>query len=459
VSDTSFERVFLALASLLTLGAYLDAWARVQQPVALSPWEEVAATAAWLAVTALLVLTLARNLGRRVPWQRSLPDGYHLSLAGCLVFGAAAVVDVYWTLAFGYGTGLQALTSPLHLLEVVAGGLIVSGPLRAAMRGPREVAGVLAVVSAALTMCAVTFLTQFANPLIDVWSARGGHAPQVVWWVAESTGLTAILLQATVLLSFMLLLLRRFTLPFGSLTLLSALNGAVVVLVMMNLPLLPAMVATGIAADLLVLVLKPSEAQERARRLSIFSAAVPAAYVVSYGVSVAIAYGTWWPAGIWVGAALIAAVLGFLLAQLVEVRKPRPRVEPAGRLPPHHEVEVNPQDVKQALEMLRDTRALAVSPMTRLACISGEGAAAGQELHDLLVDVVRELAASKLPRDAEAGQLLAEYYVRRSGSHEVIAERLHLSRPTFYRRLQRGLGLVAERIDELSEFAARHSAP
>jgi transcriptional regulator of acetoin/glycerol metabolism len=97
--------------------------------------------------------------------------------------------------------------------------------------------------------------------------------------------------------------------------------------------------------------------------------------------------------------------------------------------------------------------------MARLACISGEGATAGQELHDLLVDVVRELAASKSPRDAEAGQLLAEYYLRRSGSHEVIAERLHLSRPTFYRRLQRGLSLVAERIDELSEFAARHSTP
>jgi DNA invertase Pin-like site-specific DNA recombinase len=67
---------------------------------------------------------------------------------------------------------------------------------------------------------------------------------------------------------------------------------------------------------------------------------------------------------------------------------------------------------------------------------------------------VRELATSEAPRDAEAGQLLAEYYLRRAGSHEVIAERLHLSRPTFYRRLQRGLGLVAERIDELSEFAA-----
>ncbi len=34
-------------------------------------------------------------------------------------------------------------------------------------------------------------------------------------------------------------------------------------------------------------------------------------------------------------------------------------------------------------------------------------------------------------------------------------ERLHLSLPTYYRRLQRGFALVAERLDEMSEFAHR----
>src|SRR5439155_10887276 len=131
--------------------------------------------------------------------------------------GAAALVDVYWTLAFGFGSGLEALFSPLHLVEVVAGALIVSGPLRGAIRGPGEVAGTPAIVSAALTLSAITFVTQFAHPLIDVWSARGGRASQVVWWVAESAGATAILLQATILVSFALLLVRRFSLRPGSL--------------------------------------------------------------------------------------------------------------------------------------------------------------------------------------------------------------------------------------------------
>jgi hypothetical protein len=41
------------------------------------------------------------------------------------------------------------------------------------------------------------------------------------------------------------------------------------------------------------------------------------------------------------------------------------------------------------------------------------------------------------------------------GSHEVIMERLHLSRPTYYRRLHYGFELVANRFDKLSEFATR----
>jgi hypothetical protein len=50
---------------------------------------------------------------------------------------------------------------------------------------------------------------------------------------------------------------------------------------------------------------------------------------------------------------------------------------------------------------------------------------------------------------------LLDYYVRKVGSHELIMERLHMTHPTYYRRLQRGFQLIAERLDELSEFAQR----
>jgi hypothetical protein len=62
------------------------------------------------------------------------------------------------------------------------------------------------------------------------------------------------------------------------------------------------------------------------------------------------------------------------------------------------------------------------------------------------VEQIDQLVASRDGREREAGQLLVDYYVRRVGSHEVIAERMHLTRATFYRRLHLGLGLLGERL-------------
>jgi hypothetical protein len=115
---------------------------------------------------------------------------------------------------------------------------------------------------------------------------------------------------------------------------------------------------------------------------------------------------------------------------------------------------IRPQLVRAALDDLGTPEALGRSPLGQLPGVSRGGSVAA-DLRSVLVDVIGELAVSSGPRDAEAGKLLLDYYVKRVGSHEVIMERLHLSRPTFYRRLQRGFALVAERLDELSEFAQR----
>jgi len=115
---------------------------------------------------------------------------------------------------------------------------------------------------------------------------------------------------------------------------------------------------------------------------------------------------------------------------------------------------VRQQLLKAALDHLADLKALSCSPLSRLPGLT-VGEVAGSELRELLVDVIGELTASRIPRDAEAGRLLLDYYVKRVGSDEVIMERLCLSRPTFYRRLQRGMLLMAERIDEVTEFATK----
>jgi tetratricopeptide (TPR) repeat protein len=101
-------------------------------------------------------------------------------------------------------------------------------------------------------------------------------------------------------------------------------------------------------------------------------------------------------------------------------------------------------EVKAALEVLHDPAALAASELARAASLVG--IETGPELRNLLIQDIQELARGQPASDAEAGRLLLDYYVKRVGSQEVVADRLHLSRRTFYRRLERGLDLLSKHL-------------
>lgn len=152
-----------------------------------------------------------------------------------------------------------------------------------------------------------------------------------------------------------------------------------------------------------------------------------------------------------IAAALVGCLIGRrstgLLASFTPTRRREIRSKrfSAGSVPPAM--------VKAALHDLGSLAELDLNPMRFMPVIAPSGSSAAG-LRALLVDVVNDVQASTRPRDAEAGRLLFDYYVKRVGSHEVVMERLHLSRPTFYRRLQRGLVLVAERLDQNHSFAS-----
>src|SRR5262249_30474333 len=106
--------------------------------------------------------------------------------------------------------------------------------------------------------------------------------------------------------------------------------------------------------------------------------------------------------------------------------------------------------VREALENLHKPATLARSPLGNLGALSHSESDV-EALRRLLMARIEEVGTLEDSRDAEAGRLLRDYYVRRLGSQELIAERLHLSRPTFYRRLHRGWELLAERLGPLDE--------
>src|SRR5438094_764598 len=115
-------------------------------------------------------------------------------------------------------------------------------------------------------------------------------------------------------------------------------------------------------------------------------------------------------------------------------------------------IEPTPEQVKRALELLHQPAALSGSALLGTMNLSMDIDAA--KLHDVLEDTIRELSRGSAGEEVESARVLLDCYVNRVGSHEVVAERLHLSRRTFYRRLDRGLLTLAQRLGQLRVPAA-----
>ena len=466
------SRVFDAVVVLVMTGllfcAYLDAYAHVKVPGTtirdVAAASEAGLTAFWFALTSFLSFAFVRGLRRGRPWNRALPDGYTSSLAAALVFGAAQIVDSrLWPFASPSSSlGLDLLFTPPHIIEIAAAAVIVSGPLRSAARRGETTATPVTLLSAALLLSVFTFATQFLHPLIDPWSAADPtQVPENVKdWVAQNIGVSAILVQAAMVAGTGLLLNSGFKLRPGSLTLVFTINGLFVTITKTHFYLLPVAVVTGLAADAWLIWM----ARRPGRPSASLCAVTGGTFALSYMIAIDLAGGTAWKPSLWAGVIIAATMLSWMMGRLLRAGI---SATPAATTPTQlaavpievrwtrdPQSTIRPQLVRGALDDLGTPEALGRSPLGQLPGVSRGGSTAA-DLRSVLIDVIGELAASPGPRDAEAGRLLLDYYVKRVGSHEVIMERLHLSRPTFYRRLQRGFSLVAERLDEMSEFAQK----
>jgi hypothetical protein len=450
----------------LVFCAYLDSYAHVKVPgTILKPTALASATGltvSWFLVTGFLFFLFGRGVRQGRQWNRALPDGYTGSLAAALVFGAALIADPFWPTANSNNSlGLDLLFSPPNIVKITAAAVMVSGPLRSAARRGERTATLGTLISAALLLSVFTFATQFVHPLIDPWSSTDStQVPAAVpLWVAQNLGVSALLIQAVILAATGLLLNSTFKLRTGSLVLVFTINGILVTMTKTHFYLLPVIIATGLAGDAWL----AWWARRPGRPSASLCAVIAGAFAVTYMIEVEV-IGTAWNWSLWAGVILAATMLAWIIGLLLRAGLPgqavaTPTVQLAAvpvevRWTRDPESTIRPQLVRSALDDLGTPEALGRSPLGQLPGISRGGSAAA-DLRSVLVDVIGELAASSSPRDAEAGKLLLDYYVKRVGSHDVIMERLHLSRPTFYRRLQRGFQLVAERMDEMSEFAQR----
>ena len=132
---------------------------------------------------------------------------------------------------------------------------------------------------------------------------------------SQELGLDGILLTNVVLIAPLLLALRRWRLPFGSVTLLFTANT-----ILMNVlegfsaaEMIPVAVLAGLAADLLIRALRPGNDRPLAARL--FAGLVPLLFWSLFFLAGWLSRGIGWPPEIWTGAIVLTSLsgLGFSL--------------------------------------------------------------------------------------------------------------------------------------------------
>lgn len=324
--------VTVALGWWLMVGLFVDGWAHNNLGESLetffTPWHALfysgfAAVSGWT----LWLTWQGMKRGRR--GVAAFPDGYWSAALGVPVFALGGVGDLLWHTIFGIEVGIEALLSPTHLLLFGGAVLILSAPLNASWRMPtprRAPAGV--VWPALLAMTAILCFTSFMQ--MYFWGLLGAPQGTTSYFQLRSE-LGAILLTALILAAPVLLLLRRFRLPFGAITLMYGLNT-----LMMTLMLVPGawrepvlMLAVGLVLDALLLWLDPSP--RRAAAFRVFASLLPLLVWAPY-----LALNVWLGLSLlslelWLGVAVMAGLGGLALSVLVLPPALPPETEDVGR--------------------------------------------------------------------------------------------------------------------------------
>jgi hypothetical protein len=317
--DRRFDLAVVLLSGWVTVGAYTDAWAHHNAPGLekfFTPWHGLLYSG-FLALSGFLLATIARHraAGRAMP--ETLPQGYELAPLGMLLFAAGGVGDMLWHTAFGIEVGIEALLSPPHLLLAAGIALLVGAPARAYWRetpiatGRRE--RLPALLSLALTLAALTFFSEYANPFSQPWAAAG--AQTTPGELGQMLGVTAVLLQAGLLMGTILLALRLGLLFDGALTILLTLTTALAVSPHEEFRFVPVGVLAGALADLLLRWQRPARSRPAALRR--FAFAVPALLFAAYFAALGLTGGIGWSLPLWSGTILLAGVVGWLLSYLL----------------------------------------------------------------------------------------------------------------------------------------------
>jgi hypothetical protein len=331
------DMVVVLASGWVIAGMVLDAWAHTHQRLEsfLTPWHGVlysgfVVVMAWMAWIALRARLLRRP-------GEAVPIGYGLGLVGVGLFLVSAVGDAIWHMRFGVEVGIEAQFSPTHIGLFLGALLIFTTPFRAAWSSsePGPAPTLRAFLPALLSLTWATLMVQFLFLYVSAFRedapslapGRPGATLTTIPAYLEITrvrGLVSVLVTNLLLLGPLLLVLRRWRPPFGSAALLFGTVAALVAVVdeLARGELVVVALAGGLAADWLIVRSAPWPNRTRAHRA--VAVGTPLVLWASYFLAVQVRWGVAWPAELWAGSVLFAA-LGGLALSLLMLPPPAPR--------------------------------------------------------------------------------------------------------------------------------------
>jgi hypothetical protein len=334
------DLVTVLLATWLIGGIGLDGWAHSNLEGGpesfFTPWHAVFYSG--FAATALWVLWMVQTRrADHVTWTQAVPRGYGLGLVGVAVFAVGGVGDLLWHQVFGIETGIAALLSPTHLLLFTGVALILLAPFRAAWSAPEPPsAGLLGLLPALLSITLLTALVAFFfqySSLFSIELAFGSsepvrlsqaQAPQPAGgfegWAQDIQikGIMAALFTGLILVAPVLLMLRRWRMPFGAATILFVVVAAIIV-ALDNFRAWENLVAAGVAgvaADAAIARLRPSP--DRVGAFRAVGSLIPMAVIGFTFLAAVWRFRLGWPAELWTGTIFFGGLAGYALAYLMQ---------------------------------------------------------------------------------------------------------------------------------------------
>jgi hypothetical protein len=204
------------------------------------------------------------------------------------------------------------------MIFVVGANLVITGPLRAMWRRRGQPRGLIAFLPVLIPMLLLqwgaVFPMLFAHPIQAMPSThlRGS----ILFLVSPGSGTMGMIWYSTALMSISLLALRRWRLPFGSLTLI--IGGHFLMLAPQNmlysgvLVLVGAAFVGGLAGDLLLAVLQP--AYDQPLRLYAFAFLLPAVLISALLAAIYALGQMAWTLHLVLGNIVISGVIGLAAA-------------------------------------------------------------------------------------------------------------------------------------------------